>query len=306
MNNTNDKQLKVGQTNGSGSGSGKIKLPAEAFEIEPLKAEAKDSEVETAFVQFTIPSIPTLSGSDSPSASVAVLNGQAKILNDEATKLFKAINERIEPIFAGVRDFGGECGKLENEGDAYYEKRVEFVENNTRVSMAVSDVFSNTVKAMVRSLVSGSVNISKFKDFILSGTLLKKADEEGNFGKDGQAIVTAHGSFLFGVRAVGLDTNGRLKRFYDLLVKATSAVMAEANELKALDLIGHLSDKTGIKAEVLTQLVQLMIEAQIARECRKRSKHYAQKAIEASQANIAKRNEAERLTTIERAMNTAH
>lgn len=296
----NDKQASVNGNANARPELTKTVLPKEAFEIEPLKVPSSDS----VLVRFTMPELPESRGADRDGASYPVLASYATRLNQFATEVFKDAQAKAEPVLEKVAEFGETAGKRENEAeDKYYESTVNYtLPNGYKLTAPVAFVFGASAVAIVRVLLSGKVEIQKFKDLILSGALLRKTDEVGNFGKGDSALQTEHGQFLFGVRAVGLDNNGRLKQFYELLAKSAASIL-NGEELEALERLDHLSQRCGISKENLEVLVQSVVNCKVARDARIKAKKVLEKATEASQNAIATRTESEQLRKLETVRN---
>lgn len=282
----------------------KLVLPKGAFDIEPLNVPKRDDEDESVMVTFTLPEFPESRGADRDGASYAVLASYATRLNTFATELFKDANAKAAPVLEKVAEFGEFAGKRETETeDKYFESSISFsLPNGYKVIAPVCKVFSASAVAIVRTLLSGRVEVQKFKDLVLSGALLRKTDEVGNFGKDDAALQTEHGQFLFGARVVGLDNNGRLKQFYELLAKSVASV-CKGEELEALERIEHLSERCGISEANLKVLVQACVDCKVARDARVKARLVLTKATTANQNAIAARKEAEQLARLTVAQN---
>lgn len=251
---------------------------------------ASDTANETVLVQFKIEPITKLAGVDAPDAPISLLNTQAALLNERAQTITKTVRDGILPLLESFEHYGQKAGKPKNVTDeAYCEAKVETtLPNGARVSIPVSTVFGETAVAMIRHLTSGGIPLAKFEEFKFNTSLLKKATPATNAGKGDEfrPVENEFGKFAFALQSVGVDTGGQLKGFYEVLAIAAKSVLIGKDELKALELIDGMKEKSGVPADKLQSVVQFIVDASVAREMRRLANTYSEKAKTTSQQRV--------------------
>lgn len=268
-------------------------------------AVAEVGSEDTVFVSgFEIPEIKLLAGVQDEGASISLLQTQASQLVKDAKAITDKVAEGILPYVAKIQAYGESSGVHAGQSfDDYCAASFKAtLPNGAKVEVAKSVVFGETAVAMVMYLVSGGLQLAKFEQFALSNVILKKAKPSTNAGKGEafKAITDDGDEAIFSLQSAGIDKDGNLKGWFEVLAKAAKAIYVEKDELKALGYLDGMEKKTGLNKEALQAIVQFIINATVAREMKKQAKKFSDKAVELSQKRFTARREAERSQELER------